>query len=626
MAGDVCGSCGTETLDDAHYCHACGHRVYYAPIVVDLYGEDGHEDRPADAPSTESSRTGPLIGIAVAAVVIGGLAVFNSIAEGDPPEATQSLAPIVSTSAASPTTSTQQSTTTEAAAPVLEIAEPLIWHPGPELGPLQPVGIVEYDGGVFLFATEASTPFATARAGMNAWSSGDGQSWESLGTVIEPPNEVTSVSTGADGLVAVGRDADGAAVIWRSGDGAEWVATLLPAPQTSTSDVPIPQMVASSGGIEVIVGRLPFNDPMAAAYEALQELTGFPPQEFGLSGNYGETSAEFVVEGPFGLPLLTISGDELGLTGDDLPSVSFNEVFESSTTVWSSANGTDWHVEALDQTYPLNLHATDSGSFLLAGFVPGHAGSGLLFSDEGVTWRTLVSDSPPVVGVATWGQILIGSLIDREDALAISGDGVNWEPLRVDGILSDGFRVSNAVVSAGDQGIAATAVRQTSGTGPAELAPEAILVRDGYTLSTLGGGNGGLLLRRGDETLITIRSYSNSQTGVVADLSEGTVGFVDPETSVPYVTFTIDELRELEYAVGLGRQASRQQSQILFSSDAKTWSINDVGRMAGSGADVTALQVTSKGVIAAVTSQSRSSPSFSSEASTQIFVGQTSLR
>ncbi len=617
MVGDVCGSCGVEVVDGAQYCHACGWHLDGAPIDVDIYRDEHRKVRSDDPEPIRPSRRTLLVGaLALALVVVVGVVVFDWFATGDAPSAGPPPSTTVALDKAEPSTSEAGSTEVDSAGLVLDAGNSLAWHDGPDIGGLTPIGIVEYGGQVFVFASPPSGSTPLVGAGVEMWRSGDGLVWEPARTVIESPNLVMSVSAEPGGLVAVGQNADGDPAIWRSVDSSDWAMTTLPdAPLSSV--VPVPVMSASAGGVEVVVGRPMSRNPFDPVLPAMRKLTGLSLDGFGLSAQYGG-SFRATISGPFGLPLLSASGAELGLSQEDVRRIQNGDTDSPTATLWNSGDGLDWRVTTLDQVSPSSLAVDNDGRFVMSGIGPqGFVAWG---SDLGESWQKLGSRQNAANSVVSWKQMLIGTQPLGGGDIAMSTDGSDWRPIGLPGILPTSFKLSGSRLAAGNEGIAATVYATPPEAAVRTDLPEVILMKDGYTLTANDGDTNNLVLRRGQDTLITVYAYSNSQAGIVADLGNETVTFVDPQTSDPYVTFTIDELRQLDATANKGRQNVGTQSRILFSSDAITWTINDIAGPAETNRYVADMQITSHGLIAVITTRP-ATPSAPPDASTtQIFI------
>ncbi len=618
MAGDMCGSCGSEVLPDAQFCHVCGRRLGVEPIDFDIYGTGRSIGRSSEPSATEPSRKAALVSVlALAVALFGGLAVFSWVTSDDSPTAAPPAA-TTPPSTVGPTTSVQESSSDESPATLVKVGEPLVWHPGPEIGELMPVGIVEHDGQVLFFATEPRQRFGPGATGLGlaAWRSSDGASWESLGTVIDPPNELASVTANPAGMVAVGRNSEGAAAIWRSVDGTGWDMEILPEASPSTSDEVVPTMAASIGGIDVVVGVSGPTDYSARFYRALQELTGRSADDFSFSLTTGAES-KVEVRGPFGLLLDSLSAEDLGLTQDELRLAASGGTAEHAAVVWSSTDGADWQMSILDRIFPVGLAVTGNKFVLVS---RGGADSQIWMSDDGTTWQDNSDGSVRLASIVSWGQMLLAARIQDPVDLVVSGDGIDWQPINLAGVIPDRYLLNAGSVTAGDNGVAVAASQVSLDQDSQQPPAEAILVKDGYTLTA--NGSGVLVLRRGEETLLTATGLSASQDDFISDLGEGTVTFVDSTTSDPYITFTLDELRQLEAAAGYGQHSATQRSMILYTPDTKTWSATDVTDIAAGNARVTAMQVTTLGLITGITSIPKVRLSSTNRPTTQIYIGE----
>ncbi len=600
MDAELCGGCGTEVVDGSHFCHVCGRRVDVEPIEFDIYGDQQGAVRGSKPSPSEPARNRGVAALAALALAfLGGLAVFSWVRSDDSP--TPAVAPTTSLppSTVPPVSSTAGSTEAQVDASVHEVADPLVWHVGPDIGALTPIGIVEYKDQVLVFATELSQrlSFGAPGLGLTAWRSDDGVAWESLGTVIEPPNQLTSVAASPDGMMAVGRSSAGAAAIWRSDDGSNWQMELLPEPGFISTNEPIPRMSASVGGVDVIVGYPDFENSERLVNGAIEKVTGASVGEFGFSVGQDGASTEIVVRGPFGLPLMSLPADELGLSEDEMRS-AFNGGSRSLvTTVWSSADGGDWQASTLDDVAPSSLSVTPDGKFIMTSFGP--AGQRTWVSSRGVEWQNPTTRLNRPSSIVPWRRSLIGAGFEITSDLAVSNDGVIWQSIGAADLFPDNYYLNSVPISAGDDGVAATAVQFLIEQDLEQPASEAILVKDGFTLTANNAGE--LVLRRGDELLWTFSVRPTDPPGVLADLVERTVTFVDPTTSEPYVSFTIDELGQLESAAGQDFGPVSRQNLILFSNDLGNWSINDVADLAIGNTSVSALQVTSVGLVAGIT-------------------------
>ncbi len=607
MAGQVCESCGTEPVEGARHCHSCGWRLDVAPIDIDIYDDKPRAGRSVDSEPDAQATRATLMGIsAVILAIVAGAALYGWFARSDTPSA----GPVPSTTASGDT------------AIVLDAGVSMAWHEGPDIGGLMPSSIVEYNGRVFVFAAASRSPQDLAGTGVDMWSTADGVTWESAGPVIESPVLVTSVNVEPDGLVAVGRDANGAPAIWRSTNGTDWATTLLPEAPPS-SGTPVPLMFASSGDVETVVGTSISPSPFGLLLPAIEELAGVPIDSHNVSLLKSGSDYSVAVSGPLGLPILSASIEDLGLSPQEVSRIKNSLTHGSMPTsaVWSSTNGLDWDVASLHNIFPTSLAVDDSGRFVMSGSGP--PGPMIWRSDLGKSWQDVGGGQSSVDSLLPWKQVLIGIQYSEQNDLVTSTDGATWNPVGLPDLFPGNHRALGLRLAAGEEGIAVEVSRlQTEADVSPYLTP-AILAKDGYTLTANDGGTHALVLRRGEDRLIAWEPYTNNQAGIVADLGNQTITFVDPMTSEPYVTFTLEELQQLEAAANTDLPYAGPESQVLFTADAATWTLNSIDAITtseGVGRYVSGLQVTSLGLITAITTQPNAPSAFHGPSITNIFI------
>ena len=444
------------------------------------------------------------------------------------------------------------------------------------------MAIIEYGDSVLLFTTDSLQPFAAPAQGMQMWRSSDGVAWETVGTVIEAPNRITAVTVAKDRLVAVGKTQDGEPTMWRSLDGSTWMPQQLPTEKSATATPVLPTRVASSGDLIVVTGVVDLPVPRPSVYKAYFDLTGIDPTSTGSDVYVDTSSMTFNLRGPFGLTVFSASAEQLGLSPE---STALDTTVSTAfvATIWSLADSGDWHVETIENAYHTDITNASDGRIDVSTF-DGSGGQHVLSSTDGVTWERSSRPAGQNFLPVRWGSRLV----------EISGDG------------------SIAVVT-GSLGNPSSSLSEPA---------LAILVKDGYTLTAGGPIDSDLVLSQGDTTLARIPTYSNTTAGYVADAAAGTISILDPDTGSPYVTFALDELRQLESARNSTLGPPKGRSLLLFSTDAHTWSINDVSEIAGGDTAVAQLQITTRGLIAAISKHPYGLTTATEPPTVQIFVGE----
>jgi len=492
---------------------------------------------------------------------------------------------------------------------VVETGDQLVWRTGPTIDDVLPLAIVEFRGSEYLFVTQPAERFDTTGSGLIAWWSDDGDSWASMGMLIEPPAKVRAVTAGQRGFVAAGTDLDGRPVVWSSADGSDWAENRLPVVESPPSSSPSPFAIAASGDLVVVVGRVRPGEGRPATYRAVQELVGFPIEGMGVNAHPGADgqSVHLTLEGPLGLDLLSVSTEALALPKQDR---SFFRVEPGppALEVWSSIDGTNWSSSTLDETYSAELAAVPDGVVMTT--LDGGAGPLIRFSHDGIVWENLGLGPDNGFSVVPWGSSFIGTAYGNS-GLSVSSTGQNWEPITVSSLLPAGFQWNISMTVAGYEGVAAVAQGwDTSAMADGIRLTPAILVKDGFTLSIDETRFGGLVLRRDGVKLYEVGYYSgdvgpfverlDGSRRYVVDLETGSVTFIDPDTSERFVTFSLDERRQLSEFSRLETRSVVPEQTVIFSPDARTWSASNPADFAGERGLVSKLQVTADGLIAVV--------------------------
>jgi len=586
-----------------------------AAVDVDVYGDAPVKEIGAVSGPGSGWRVSPLAaGVVIAALIGLGLIVINQTGlssperSADPPVTTQppSTAPVEP-----PTSDTATGVATSDPA----TGDPLVWQEGPVIGDVASLAVLEYGGSVLLFTTQPLQPFATSGEGMEMWRSVDGVSWDSLGAVIEAPNEIKTVIAAPDRLLAVGKDPDGLPTLWVSVDGSEWTPQQLPTDQTAP--LTAPTQVVVSGDLIVVTGAIDPVDPWPAAYQAMFDLTGFDPATTSFQATGAGSSLTFTLQGPFGLTVYSASPEELGLSADQVATLTSNEGRRPVATIWASTNNADWHTESLENAHPRDISVAADGRVVVS--IADDEGEHLLFSADGIVWEKPPRPSGERSFPVRWGSRLI-EIADDRDHLLVSENGVAGVQTQLSDLLPDTSKWFGNSVIAGDEGIAVVATSWSDQGGTESDPIPAILVKDGYTLTVGESDFSGLELRRGDTKLARIPIFST--LGYVADVTAETITVLDHDTGDPYVTFTFDELRQLESATNMVPAPPTQESMVLFSTDAHTWSINDITDFAGTNTGVDKLQITTQGLITAIAHDPSGQQTTSNPSSVQIFTAE----
>jgi hypothetical protein len=127
-----------------------------------------------------------------------------------------------------------------------------------------------------------------------------------------------------------------------------------------------------------------------------------------------------------------------------------------------------------------------------------------------------------------------------------------------------------------------------------------VIERDGYTM-TIDGMGGAVVIRSGDEVLLSLSTYSNQvYDEVVVDFRARSLTFLHPDSLEPLVSFSFDEIERAEAEVLGGQVFMNEQQRFAFTADGLTWSLESVFGAFGESAFVNRLYVTDTQVVAVV--------------------------
>jgi hypothetical protein len=484
----------------------------------------------------------------------------------------------------------------ETATSVPGLNDPLGWQ-ADRLGETFPQGLVGFEGSVYFFGTSGfASPFEVGK-GLDAWLLVDGVTWKSLGTVIEAPNQIHAVSATPRGLVAVG-SADGKALhLWTSTDAIEWQEAELPeVPSISDYFRSWAQGVGGTDDVTVVVASSspdigPLHRDVLPA--DLMDGDGDPPLNFGWGGPPWVVN----VHGPLGLTVFSATPEDLGLTEAEGRAL-LGGVGPGATVAWTSIDGRAWTPVDLGVGYVTNVFEV-GGDLIVGGY--GAVGYETWISPDGFDWER----DAGVGGqehLAPWrdGFVTAGQQSPTPD-IAYSEDRTTWQPLGVGVYLADEFSWQFQTLAAGEGGLATVITGYDDTEFVVEDLQPVAIERDGYTL-TVDGMGGSVVLRSGDEVLVSLSTYSNQvYDEVVVDFRSRSVTFLQPDSLEALVSFTFEEIEHAETEAFGGQHFMNQEQLVAFTADGSKWSVESVTEAFGEDALVERLYVTDNQVVAVVT-------------------------
>lgn len=533
-------------------------------------------------------RTG-LIG-AAALVIFGGLIAVGALTTTSP-DAVE--------------TTTTTTTTTDAIEPpidpenfsVAQIArgEPLSWQQTLSFDDAYPIGLVDHNGALYLFATRQPNITEFDEGGLWGWRSSDGETWDSLGKVIPERQVIAGVSATGQGLVALERGEPGAGfAIWRSTDGIEWDRE-----QVSDSDQEALRFMAPNtvGGTEDLLVVSGFEDLDVSAL--VEERLGEEYREAVDTGPYGWTvdvtfddQIFFRLHGPVGLPLATVTAEQMALTDEEKASIV--ETFQGGggSFTWRRTDEGWSPVEIPDADFIQWLGALPDGRVLATGY--GTGGFSTWATRDGAEWERLPVFPGPTQ-VDQWGERLVGpASVNGASVVASDGSG-GWEEIGPAAYFPDHLTWSIRSVGAGEGGVAVA----LDGWGMPRQGPtesEDPTLSDNGARLTLEFDSGQYTLETGGETF-TWSMGGEGPNGLEADLEQGTLSFHHPDTELRLATFDFDKINQAasEY---WSQQSSRESVQAFaFTGSSGSWTIQDLSTFSDPSA-LAALEVTGSHVIA----------------------------
>lgn len=550
------------------------------------------QDRP---PSGSTSRTRVLVlGLLAVAALLGGLAVVAGQMGG---RSTGEAEPETSPPPTAPATSS----TTEA----VSLGRRLVWQRDASLEGWWPVALVEHEGVPYFFARPQADSEVPVGTGLDGWVRRD-ETWDPLPPGIEPPNLITSVSATPHGLVALGTNRlYGEPRLWISSGGGTWSESALPLAAPTPGMVVRPVAVAGTEEILAVFGVTDVDIMQLVADVVPDHLVtddGIVPFGFSWTGD----PFRLTLHAPLGLTVFSATSDDLGLSDDQL-SAFLTAGPEVDVTQWTSSDGGPWTTGVFDARFVTDAFATPEGELAVVGGDLGQ--SWLWMSGDGTDWEQ-TSLMSQMNGLQAWdGGWLAARTYAQTAEVVRSPDATDWEPLGLEELLGDARSWYVHPLASGAGGIAAAASGYSPGALPESDLESASVERDGYVL-TINPQIDRLTLVRDTDVIEVFLLYGHdTDERLDVDAAARTVSFVDPEVDQVLVTFTFDELHDLEQAMYADAEPGRETQLLLFSPDGNTWSRNFVAAAFGVDRRIDSIDVSQERVVVVTADEGPASPS-----------------
>jgi hypothetical protein len=478
----------------------------------------------------------------------------------------------------------------------IETGRALAWEPVLETQEVWPVGLVEHESRLYLFATHlAASSRPTRGGGLTGWVSENGAEWKSLGELIDRRYVVNNVVSTSKGLVALGADPDGGAVIWIAESGLEWRPNELPVSASSPPTQTWLSHAAATDDRLVVMGNDRIDPGAILQHYLPEEIPGEHLDRYGV-GWLGPPGA-IVVYGPLGLIADVFTAEDLGVTAEELSRIlGTND--EPSTHVWTTGDGVAWEETVLEVWGVQDLFPGSDGS--LSAAVWGHSGVELWSSGDGLAWEAVMGPTS-VEAVSRWGDSLVGiRYMGAVPDLVLSADGIRWESMGLEDLFPEprevpGLQWNFDSLATGEAGVALVAVGWEEPMGSWVYEP-VVIAKDGHTL-TVDEASGSLVLDHGvEEHRWTIHSPS-TQDDIAVDLAAETITITHPDSREVLLTLSFEEIDRASALRSATQQTDGAHKAFVFTADGETWAVEDFSKKVGQGRRVTDVDVTESAVL-----------------------------
>ncbi|HEX6286496.1 MAG TPA: hypothetical protein VFZ80_03345, partial [Acidimicrobiia bacterium] len=486
----------------------------------------------------------------------------------------------------------------------IERGTPFDWVRAHSVSDGFPLALFEHEGWNYLFATDVPSFAGRVEGGLRAWRSEDGVEWQSLGQVIGSEHSVNNAESTLQGLVAVeSGTGDGEFALWRSDDGIEWWREVIETggPSAGTryghaiggNDHIL--MVTATPSVDLF-GQL--EDRLPDVLEGGLDITRLP-----WSPEFTDRELLIVVWGPLGFPIVEISGDELGLTDEEMADLerAWNGP-GSDLEAWVSAEPGHWFQSELpDASWINSITPTPNGEILAAGW--GHQSNAIWSSIDGVNWGKIETFTGPDE-IENWNGLLVGPYRSGSADILTSVDGHQWEPIGLREHLPGQLQWNIAAMATGPGGVGATIDGWSSSTFVPDDEP--VVLTDGEATLSINFSTGSYQVESGEIVRRWSMNSSLQPEGVILDLAGQRVTF-HAESGEELASFTLGQLTDAESEFWNATAMEDRHNGFVFSRDGEDWTIQDAGEAMQSY--IMMLEVTDSHVIAAVASlEGRFSP------------------
>ncbi|MFP4074668.1 MAG: hypothetical protein ACLFVZ_11590, partial [Actinomycetota bacterium] len=311
----------------------------------------------------------------------------------------------------------------------------------------------------------------------------------------------------------------------------------------------------------------------------------------------GDDGVELAVRGPLGIPVLTTSLEELGLTEQEQRWVMRGLDREGQSEVLIVDGTGNRESASIPLNWVTNMVSQPDGSLFASGFGGAELNDGFV-STDGLRWEPV--EDADIGRAISWGDRLIGVTNGPGLEVLMSSDGQTWEETGVADMFPSQWDWHPIAMGAGPDGLAMTLEGHNTAGPLAGQAREqqdhehATLTSDGATLS-VDHQRSAYVLEVDGET----HTWNTFQPGsaqvpeqLEIDLDNEAVLFRDPETGETLAQFGFDELRRLETGSRSTEFAEVIDHHALaFTADGSGWEIRDLDPITGEDSRVILIEV-----------------------------------
>lgn len=489
---------------------------------------------------------------AVALAMMGlaaGLVALIGLTQPDPPPTAETTIPTVTTVAAPAAPTTTVAFVAQGDPLEFEVVEPDGY----------PLALMESDAGEILVVQGDSE--ADGIVGVRARVSRDGIAWENRGEPIGPPNRIQGATVTSAGLVLYGQDGAGDPTLWISKDGRSWNRSVVD-PDGSWE-------VFALGTTSDLMLTYGFSSAWTELERLIRDRFGASDWQFQTVYQEDEGLPEVVIHSPLGIPLAKYTVSELGMDP---------ERFDQSdpSRIRATTDGLEWYDASLPEVgYQGELFEGHDGELWS---VRHEDFTTRLFSTtDGLTWRERGDTGASNAQVFPWRGGLLS--ISADMRFRTSTDGGDWsDRTALRQLFAAPWDWYPQAIHAKDSGIALVAtstVPRTEEQLPADegtvvVERDRFAVRISPTLITVFDTDRVTVLA-------TIARWTTTLTSTVSfDAEAGTVTIHRGPESEPLVTFTIDELADIEAQITPPPVPWVNRHVLVTSPDGCSWTSQEL--------------------------------------------------